>query len=74
MKRKRNLAPAETDKLLSIIKMDNSNLGEKVGAAILLEDFEQAEMLFQQLSADEQKEFDSYPIAKLKFRKDIQSI
>lgn len=54
--------------------MDNSNLGEKVGAAILLEDFEQAEMLFQQLSADEQKEFDSYPIAKLKFRKDIQSI
>ncbi len=65
IKRKQKLADAEADKILSIIKTDNSNLSEKIGAAILLEDFEQAEMLFKQLSTDEQKEFDRYPIANL---------
>ena len=65
VKRKRKLVLSETNKLLSIIKMDNCNLNEKIGAAILLEDFEQVEMLFKQLSSDEKNEFDHYPIANL---------
>lgn len=65
MKRKRSLNSQEKDKILSIIKIETNNFQEKIGAAILLEDFKQAKILYKKLSRKEQKKFDSFPIVNL---------
>lgn len=65
MKRKKTLFTNHKKLLMRIVNSPDTEIVERLGAAILLEDFEQAEMLFKQLSANEQKEFDSYPIANL---------
>nr|QIM10467.1 hypothetical protein PlAlph_3590 [uncultured Alphaproteobacteria bacterium] len=65
MKRKRALNSQEKDQILSIINIDNGNFQEKIGASILLNDFKQAKTLYKQLSLDEQKEFDRFPITNL---------
>lgn len=65
VKRKRALNSQEKDKVLSIINIETNNFQEKIGAAILLEDFKQAKILYKKLSRKEQKEFDSFPIVNL---------
>lgn len=69
IKRRRNLNPYEQKKLLKIMKQPLP-LIEKLGAAILLEDFEQAEKYYQQLSETERKDFDGFPINNLWKKRD----
>lgn len=64
IKRRRNLNSYEKKKLLKIME-ETLPLVEKVGAAVLLEDFEQAERFYQQLSEAEKKDFDGFPINNL---------
>lgn len=74
VKRKQMLTSPNIDKLLSIIKMADGSLEEKIGAAILLEDFNLANILYQQLSKSDQKNFDTFPINTLWINKDNKNV
>lgn len=65
MKRKKTLFKNHKKLLMKIINSPDTEITEQLGAAILLEDFTLAKTLYDQLSPDEQKEFDGYPIANL---------
>lgn len=63
--RKGELSTMEKKKLSELMGSPSSTFMEKLGAAILLEDFEQAEKYYQQLSETERKDFDGFPINNL---------
>lgn len=63
-KRRRALTSDENRQLIGIREKNNS-LQFKLAANILLESFQEARMLFEQLSPDEQNKFSQYPIMHL---------
>ena len=64
IKRKQELSPDEKNGLLEILDSSESTV-IKVAANILLERFDKAKILFEQLSEEEQLSITAYPIAKL---------
>lgn len=65
LKRKQELSETEKRKLSELMAYSSTLVMEKLAAAVLLEDFEQAEKYYQQLSGTERKDFDGLPINNL---------
>lgn len=65
VKRKKTLFQNHRKLLMKIMNSPDAKIVERLGAAILLEDFEQAQIFYDQLPISEQKNFDSFPINNL---------
>ena len=63
-KRRRDLT-TEEKRYLMTLKEPGISLQFKLAASILLESFQEAQMLYDEMPEDEQEEFDTYPIKNL---------
>lgn len=73
VKRRRSLTTAENQYLLSLKNAFDTPLPFRLAAAILLESFNEANLLFEQLDETTQKEFAGFPICHLWPSKATQS-
>ena len=63
-KRRRALT-AEEKKYLFTLKKSEGNISYQFAASILLESFQEADLIYEQMSEEERKPFDGYPIENL---------
>lgn len=63
-KRRRALT-AEEKKYLFTLKKSEGNISYQFAASILLESFQEADLIYEQMSEEERKLFDGYPIENL---------